>query len=359
MDLALSSGRHTALISKLNDGDVALDYKALLRAEKAAFAAQKLAEKEKSAASETAAVGDLSSRIDEPLPEDRKCDGAARTSSAHDIPPLGIDIKTFEDSSKYKVGSVPDLFYFPEVCSDAAISLIREAVLHSGADGSIAPAQAQEASLQNYKDYLRLKASTPDLWLQMHSRQLQCWGRQVDAERVARPDSDDGCEDEALPTYLADLGTKIAESITCHILQSDKTAAGDVIFDHVLINKYPSTGGILHHTDGPRYKPFVAILSLGGPAVMSFRAKLLPEEIGVKDCSDLFSVLLESNSLLVFTKDMYTRYLHGISPTTRAVDIIGEAGACLNLHLLSRNKCSMGDEICRGDRVSLTFRNVS
>jgi hypothetical protein len=113
----------------------------------------------------------------------------------------------------------------------------------------------------------------------------------------------------------------------------------------------------LHHTDGPRYKPLVGILSLGGPTVMTFRAKLSAEELGIKDSSDLFSVVLQSNSFLVFGQEIYSEYMHGIAPD-KPVDVLGECAECINMHLLPTD-VAIGDMIPRGDRVSMTFRNVS
>lgn len=40
--------------------------------------------------------------------------------------------------------------------------------------------------------------------------------------------------------------------------------------NHVLINRYQPGQGILPHMDGPSYKPFVSIVSLGSPAVFRF-----------------------------------------------------------------------------------------
>ena len=49
--------------------------------------------------------------------------------------------------------------------------------------------------------------------------------------------------------------------------------------NHVLINKYEARGGIAHHTDGPGYLDTVAILSLGGPALLSFEERLKPKKL--------------------------------------------------------------------------------
>ena len=67
----------------------------------------------------------------------------------------------------------------------------------------------------------------------------------------------------------------------------------------------------------------------------------------------LLSVLLESNSLLVLTDDMYMGFLHGISE--RSKDTITEK--ICNLEQLG-TKIPLGTVLQRSTRVSLTIRNV-
>lgn len=43
-------------------------------------------------------------------------------------------------------------------------------------------------------------------------------------------------------------------------------------YNHILINHYPKGIGIMHHFDGPLYKDRVIVLSLGGPAIISFQS---------------------------------------------------------------------------------------
>lgn len=336
--------------SKLGDG-VAMDYMALLKAERAAFKAEMRERLESRRDAASIPQGDG------PRPPNEQ--GAVTTStsvpiqsrSAYGRSPLDITINSVLNVDEYKIGHVPDLYYFPSVFSDEAAAAIGNAITQPADplrnDISSRPS---EASLQSYKDYLKLKLTQPDAWLQVKNRQLQCWGRQVEGERA------EGASEEEIPTYLSDIGAKIVDNIVSKISAPEEDK---LFFDHLLINRYPATGGILHHTDGPRYKPLVAILSLGGPTVMSFREKLTSGEIGLKDNSDLFSVVLESGSLLVFTKDMYKHYMHGIVPRDDAVDIVGASGPCVNLHLLKQKELHDGDDIKRGDRISMTFRNVT
>lgn len=92
--------------------------------------------------------------------------------------------------------------------------------------------------------------------------------------------------------------------------------------NHVLVNQYQPGEGIMHHTDGPLYHDCVVILSVGFPALMSFRPRLSPEQIGcasnksnqsgATDTLDTVSVVLQPNSLLYFSNEAYSSYLHGI-----------------------------------------------
>lgn len=356
------------------EDDVALDYLSLYRAEKAALR-KKLKEDKEKLAIHAKSDNKLSSVGSKTFFQDELSEGPGGTdlSASSEIPPLNLNFKRVDDIIKYKITSVPDLYYVPRVCDEASCQEIIRAI-NKGQFIELSPASvcsaSGEASLQNYKDYVKQKRLNPNIWMQVRNRKLQSWGRQVENEthngEMLTP-MDEACSssEDRLPEYLDDLGKKLAINILSSIYLNQSTPTSRLedlngpsfSFDHVLINKYEDNGGILHHTDGPRYKPFVAILSLGGPTVMSFRLKLLPEEIGIKRNPDLFSVVLESGSLLIFTKDMYTSFLHGIAPGSN-LDVIGQAGECVNLHLLTDRRYQNGDELLRGERISLTFRNI-
>lgn len=88
----------------------------------------------------------------------------------------------------------------------------------------------------------------------------------------------------------------------------------------------------MHHTDGPLYHDCVVILSLDFPAVMSFQPRLTAEQIGASLHKTTYTntnmlnndedespptaaacnILLQPNSLLCFSNDAYSEYLHGI-----------------------------------------------
>lgn len=136
--------------------------------------------------------------------------------------------------------------------------------------------------------------------------------------------------------------------------------------DHTLINFYDPGQGILHHTDGPKYLPRVAILSLSSSCIMTFKPYLKPHEVGIKDGRDLFSVLLRPRSILIFEKEVYVDMMHGIYPIK--CDVVGQVPSmeemdgnekqrvpCVNCDLAN---AQVGDIIDRGKRVSLTFRKA-
>lgn len=108
------------------------------------------------------------------------------------------------------------------------------------------------------------------------------------------------------------------------------------LVDHVLINQYEATEGILHHTDGPVYLDTVAILSLSSSCLMTFRNKFNSEDIGKDDSvsEDVFSVLLQPRSLLVFSGIIYTQFMHGIADGTDGIcQIVGSTAPCINMTL--------------------------
>jgi alkylated DNA repair protein alkB homolog 6 len=148
-------------------------------------------------------------------------------------------------------------------------------------------------------------------WTNLKTRRLQCYG----------PSNDD-VTTAALPGWLDKLIDGLVEN---HVFTSSHRP------NHVLINRYEANQGIMHHTDGPRYHHRVAIISLESTCIMTFRRKLVAHEIGQVYDGDLFSVVLEPGSLLVFADDVYDNYMHGISED--AVQIIGsQETECLNMN---------------------------
>lgn len=66
--------------------------------------------------------------------------------------------------------------------------------------------------------------------------------------------------------------------------------------------------GIMPHTDGPLYHPYVTVLSLGCPVIF----KLYKDWEAVKSEKQAASILIEPESMFIFTDDFYKEYLHAI-----------------------------------------------
>ena len=116
---------------------------------------------------------------------------------------------------------------------------------------------------------------------------------------------------EELPQWLSELST---------VLVNRNIFPEDLAPNHVLVNQYQPGEGIMHHTDGPLYLDRVVIISLGYPSLMSFKPRLKTENIGedyednVERCANdnCINILLRPNSLLFFSKEAYSSWLHGI-----------------------------------------------
>jgi alkylated DNA repair dioxygenase AlkB len=114
----------------------------------------------------------------------------------------------------------------------------------------------------------------------------------------------------------------------------------------VLVNEYTDNQGIMAHTDGPLYYLKTATLSIGNSVLLYFKKRLTTHEIGQVENPVERQVLLESGSLVVFEKDAYTNYCHGIDD---AVLVEYASPVCLNAPPETR--------VTRGHRISLTFRH--
>lgn len=121
------------------------------------------------------------------------------------------------------------------------------------------------------------------------------------------------------------------------------------LIDHVLINQYEATEGILHHTDGPIYLDTVAILSLSSSCLMTFRHKFRSEDIGKDENlgQDVFSVLLQPRSLLVFSGPVYSQFMHGIADGMPC-QIVGDTAPCINMDLAN---------VTKGQKVTIIIPN--
>jgi len=142
----------------------------------------------------------------------------------------------------------------------------------------------------------------------------------------------------AFPSWLARIAQKIS---------SETDIFRDSSPNHVLVNRYQVHGAISPHSDGPCYEPRVAILSLGSPAVMTFR-----KQTGSKPFA---SVLLRPRSLLLFKDRAYQEALHAIE----GPDITAEAIHRILINRPIATNDDTNNSLTRtGIRISLTFRKV-
>ena len=128
---------------------------------------------------------------------------------------------------------------------------------------------------------------------------------------------------------------------------------------------------VVHHTDGPNYTNVSIIISLQTTAILTFRRKLGSHEIGEVDSKDIYSVVLEPRSLLVFSNDLYDNYLHGIDTETQGKVLEGmrdnridqsiDKVICMNKHLCNKDVYNSlvnnNTDINPITRVSLTIRH--
>ena len=164
-------------------------------------------------------------------------------------------------------------------------------------------------------------------WTQVSGRRLQALGGTVHPAGL-------------LPAPLP----KWVNPLLARIQRTAGSLFGDEPLNHVLVNCYAAGEGILPHQDGPLYCPAVAVVSLGADAVVQFS----PHQQLCDAAAKTVSVWLPRRSLLVFTDDAYSSYLHGIP--ARLVDALGA---------VSNAPAGGATEATRvGTRVSLTCRRV-
>lgn len=123
--------------------------------------------------------------------------------------------------------------------------------------------------------------------------------------------------------------------------------------NHVLINEYEPSQGIMPHTDGPAYHPTTATVSLGGHTVLDIYEKT---EDGERMPRPSWRILQEPRSLLITTGDMYRDTLHGISEVK--VDNNLNSESIINWSLLGDASLFESGTAERQSRVSLTYRDV-
>ncbi|KAK4114028.1 hypothetical protein N656DRAFT_796546 [Canariomyces notabilis] len=123
--------------------------------------------------------------------------------------------------------------------------------------------------------------------------------------------------------------------------------------NHVLINEYPPSTGIMPHKDGGAYHPVVCTVSLGSSLCLNlYKSK----EDGALDPEPVWRILQEPRSLLVTTAELYSEYLHGIEPISADVNISEQTIA--NWSLLRSPSLYRDGLNQRKTRISLTYRDV-
>eukprot|EP01104_Vermistella_antarctica_P015702 TRINITY_DN5217_c0_g1_i1.p1 TRINITY_DN5217_c0_g1~~TRINITY_DN5217_c0_g1_i1.p1 ORF type:complete len:339 (+),score=54.81 TRINITY_DN5217_c0_g1_i1:644-1660(+) len=210
----------------------------------------------------------------------------------------------------YRVGDVDSIYYIPEYINGEMESWLLEQVYSQG----------------------------KDRWVQLRGRRLQLLG--------------------GVPTVGRE-GTRL-QRLPCYMRYLSRMFKRDGLFrkppNHCLLNEYDPGQGISAHKDGPKWKPYVVVLNLGGTAC--FHLARSPQIGSAHDeegegSGGGTSVFLRPRSLLIFTADAYHHYKHSIAPTV--VDVIGTE--CCNTDLAG---VRVGESVPRESvRVSLTMRHVS
>lgn len=157
----------------------------------------------------------------------------------------------------------------------------------------------------------------------------------------------DGIVPEPLPQFCVEV---------CAALVEAGIFPPDAPPNHVLVNRYKTGQGLMPHSDGPLYEPLVAIVSVGGPAMLDFWESLEHSVRGRAEHGAALpsaSFACEPRSLLVFYDDAYKRFLHGIAE--RRADPLHAAVANAP-SLPAEVRCR--DPMPRGERISLTVRRV-
>ncbi|CAI5742615.1 unnamed protein product [Hyaloperonospora brassicae] len=159
-------------------------------------------------------------------------------------------------------------------------------------------------------------------WVQLKHRRLQRWGGEVKSPFMSEP----------LPQWLQQISQTLVDVGVFHDAKKP---------NHALINEYAVGDYILPHEDGRAYFPLVCILSIGADCRVTFQphqrdaAAATHEGDSTSAPQRTFTqhsaFPLERRSLLVFTGEAYSRYLHSIdnvevgtrvSLTLRHVDLL-------------------------------------
>lgn len=132
------------------------------------------------------------------------------------------------------------------------------------------------------------------------ARRLQKYGGEVSSNGLTKK--------EDLPDFLKMVGNYL----TINNFFPPKEEKQPIELNHCLVNEYLNGIGIMPHTDGPLYYPYVMILSLGSHCVFNF----YEDYSNYKSEEPLAKLLIEPRSLLIFKDQCYSKYLHCIEDKT-------------------------------------------
>ncbi|KAG7390218.1 Alpha-ketoglutarate-dependent dioxygenase alkB 6 [Phytophthora boehmeriae] len=200
------------------------------------------------------------------------------------------DERSKTDIEQFRKGPIPGVYYIPQWITQ----------------------EEEEAVLER----VYAVPDSNDIWVQLKHRRLQMWGGEVKSPFEPKP----------LPHWLTQISQSLVDA---GFFREDKKP------NHALINEYGVGDCILPHEDGPSYFPLVAIISTGAECRVTYEphralAGNNQLESSNSDIVQNSSFQLERRSLLLFTGEAYTRYLHSIdnvevgtrvSLTIRRVDL--------------------------------------
>ncbi|KAI5237003.1 hypothetical protein E4T43_08207 [Aureobasidium subglaciale] len=144
-----------------------------------------------------------------------------------------------------------------------------------------------------------LSALPSNRWIQLQHRRLQTHPSSLSKTNILL--------EAPLPSWLVN---PIITRFMALGLFSDSPHQGP---NHVLINEYEPSQGIMPHEDGAAYYPIVATVSLSSTLCLDIYEKKRDEDQSRTDVSPKWRVLQEPRSLLVTCGTAYTDTLHGIS----------------------------------------------
>ncbi len=174
--------------------------------------------------------------------------------------------------------------------------------------------------------------------LRSSRRKVQAWGKIV-------PGFANTCG-HTLPPFLQSLS---------QLLVAEGFFPPSTPPNNVLINQYESGQGIMPHTDGPAYHPTTVVISLCSDTIMTFIPNIMTDRVGLDNADPIEAIVLRRRSILSFSDEAYTGYLHSIAEV--ASETVNSTKNCQVVNM-EESKAFEGEIILRAKRFSLTFRHV-